>query len=100
VLHYLRLRALHGWGDAEIRRFLDLLVAGSERVNVFSYHIGPLVGLDPKDDMVLLAATAGGADLLGTNNRHLFAPDVLRFAASHGVRICRDADLMAELRRA
>jgi putative PIN family toxin of toxin-antitoxin system len=100
VLHYPRIRALHGWDDAEIRSFLALLVAGSEQVTVLGYRIGPLVGLDPTDDMVLLTATAGQADFLGTNNRHLFAPDVVRFAAGHGVRILRDVDLIAELRDA
>ncbi|HEX3659333.1 MAG TPA: putative toxin-antitoxin system toxin component, PIN family [Pirellulales bacterium] len=98
VLHYPRMRALHGWNDAEIRRFLDLLAVGSEQVTVFGYHIGPLVGLDPTDDMVLLTATAGRADVLGTNNQHFFAPGVVRFAGAHGVRILRDVDLISELR--
>ena len=100
VLHYPRVRALNGWEDADVRHFLDLLVVGSEQVTVLGYQIGPLVGLDPKDDMVLLTATAGQADARGTNNRHLFMPDVVRFAAGHGVRILRDVDLIAELRRA
>jgi hypothetical protein len=52
------------------------------------------------DDMVLLTATAGQADVLGTNNRHFFAPDVMHFAADHGVRILRDIELIAELRNA
>jgi putative PIN family toxin of toxin-antitoxin system len=99
VLRYPRVRALHGWDDVEVRRFLDLLVTGSEQVTALGYHIGPLVGLDPRDDMVLLTATAGQADLLGTNNKHLFVPDVVQFAAGHGVRILRDVDLIAELRR-
>jgi putative PIN family toxin of toxin-antitoxin system len=100
VLHYPRIRALHGWNDEEIRRFLDFLVVGSEHITVIGYRIGPLVGVDPSDDMVLLTATAGQADVLGTNNRHFFAPDVPRFAASHGVQILRDVDMIAERRRA
>jgi predicted nucleic acid-binding protein len=99
VLHYPRLRALHGLDDAEIQRFLALLAAGSEQIAVLGYHVGPLVGLDPTDDMVLLTATAGRADVLGTNNRHFFAPDALQFAARHGVRILRDTDLINDLRR-
>jgi putative PIN family toxin of toxin-antitoxin system len=99
VIHYPRIRALHGWNAEEIQRFLDFLVLGSEHVTVLGYHIGPLVGLDPTDDMVLLTATAGQADVLGTNNRHLFAPDVAAFASGHGVRILRDIDLIAELRK-
>lgn len=65
---------------------------------MLSYHIGPIIGLDPTDDMVLLTATGGRADVLGTNNKHLFAPDVQRFAAAHGVRILGDVELIAELR--
>jgi predicted nucleic acid-binding protein len=99
VLHYPSLRALHGLDDDEIQRFLDQLALGSEHVSVLGYHIGPLVGLDPTDDMVLLTATAGQADLLGTNNKHLYASDVQQFAKDHGVRILRDVDLITKLRR-
>lgn len=98
VLHYPPVRALHGLDDADIQRFLDHLAAGSEHVSVLSYHIGPLVGVDPTDDMVLLTATGGQADVLGTNNKHFFEPGVQRFAKAHGVRILRDVDLIAELR--
>ena len=100
VLYYPRVRMLHGLDDADIRRFLEFLVAGSQQVTALSYHIGPLVGLDPTDDMVLLTAIAGKAAVLGSNNRHFFAPDVVQFAGLHGVRIRRDVDLIAELRQA
>ena len=98
VLHYPRVRSMHGLDDGDIRKFLDYLVAGSDLVTVLSYHFGPIVGLDPTDDMILLTATAGNADVIGTNNRHFFAPDVEQFAENHGVRILRDIDLLAELR--
>ena len=100
VLHYPHIRKIHGLDDKDIQDFLDYLVVGSEPISVLSYHIGPLVGLDPTDDMVLLTATAGHADVLGTNNTHLFAPDVQRFANTHGVRILRDVELIDELRAA
>jgi putative PIN family toxin of toxin-antitoxin system len=76
VLHYPRIRAMHGLNDEDIQRFLDFLVLGSEPISLGSYHFGPLVGLDPTDDMVLLTATAGQADVLATNNKHFFAPEV------------------------
>lgn len=98
VLHYPHVRQLHGLNDDDIQRFLDLLAIGTEHVSVLSYHIGPLVGLDPADDMVLLTATAGQAEVLGTNNNHLFEPGVLQFAAMHGVRVVRDVQLLQELR--
>jgi putative PIN family toxin of toxin-antitoxin system len=99
VMHYQHLRVLHGLGDAEIQSFLDYLVAGAEQVNVVAAHVGPLVGLDPTDDTVLLAAVSGSADAIGTNNRHFFAPDVLHYAQCHGIRVLRDVDLIAELRQ-
>ncbi|HEV7224476.1 MAG TPA: putative toxin-antitoxin system toxin component, PIN family [Pirellulales bacterium] len=99
VLHHSNLRALHGLDDSEIQRFLDELALGSEHVGVLSYHIGPLVGLDPSDDMVLLTATAGQADVLGTNNKHFYEADVQQFAKNHGLRILRDVELITELRR-
>jgi putative PIN family toxin of toxin-antitoxin system len=98
VLHYPRIRSLHGLDDADIRKFLSFLITGSELITVLSYHVGPIVGLDPTDDMVLLTATAGNADAIGTNNGHFFASDVQQFAHTHGVRILRDIDLLNEMR--
>ena len=98
VMHYPHLRALHGLDDLEIQSFLDHLVMHSEQVNVSSVTVGPLVGLDPTDDAILLAAVAGSADAIGTKNRHFFAPDVLQFAHLHGIRILDDAELIVELR--
>jgi putative PIN family toxin of toxin-antitoxin system len=94
VLHY---PTLHGLDDADIQRFLDYVIAGSEHVQISGYHIGPVVGLYPTDDMVLLTATTGQADVLGTNNHHFVQPQ--RFAQTHGVRILRDTELIQELRR-
>jgi putative PIN family toxin of toxin-antitoxin system len=98
VIRYPRVRSLHGLDDADIRKFLDFLITGSELIAAISYHIGPIVGLDPNDDMVLLTATAGAADAIGTNNKHFFMPDAQQFAGNYGVRIMRDRDLLAELR--
>ena len=77
---------------------MEFLIAGSELITVLSYQFGPIVGLDPNDDMVLLTATAGNADAIGTNNKHFFTREVEQFATKHGVRICRDIDLLAEMR--
>ncbi|HJT32353.1 MAG TPA: putative toxin-antitoxin system toxin component, PIN family [Pirellulales bacterium] len=99
VMHYPRLRALHGLDDAGIQSFLDHLIAGSEQVQVTAAPVGPIVGFDPADDAVLLTGVAGSANAIGTNNRHFFAPDVLQFAQKYGIRILHDIDLIAELRR-
>lgn len=99
VMHYPRLRALHRLDDGEIQLYLDYLMAGAEQIQLAAAPVGPIVGLDPTDDTVLLTAVAGAANAIGTNNRHLFAPDVLQFALDHGIRILRDIELIAELRR-
>lgn len=100
VMHYPRVRALHGFDDSEIQSFLDELADAADQIDVAGQrHVGPLVGLDPTDDKVLLAAVAGRADAIGTNNRHLFIPDVLVLARTHGIRILRDVELIAELRK-
>src|SRR5438445_2567136 len=57
VLHYPRLRKMHGLDDKEIQDFLNYLVVGSEPISVLSYHIGPLVGLEPTDGMGLRSPT-------------------------------------------
>lgn len=100
VMHYPRLRAMHELGDADIQLFLDYLVVGCEQVHVAFTPTAPIVQDDPTDDIVLLAAVAGSADAVGTNNRHFFAPEVRQFAQSYGIRILRDAELIAELRSA
>ncbi|HEX5445936.1 MAG TPA: putative toxin-antitoxin system toxin component, PIN family [Pirellulales bacterium] len=100
VMHYPRLRALHRLDEAGIQSFLDDLLVVTEQIALAGHpHAGPLVGLDPTDDPILLTAVAGRADAIGTNNRHFFAADVVGFAQSHGIRILRDAELIVELRK-
>lgn len=99
VMYYERVRALHGLDDEGILEFMEALAEGCVPVATHALGPGPLVPADPQDDHVLLAAIAGQADFLGTNNRHFFAPEVERIAASYGIRIVRDVDLIAALRQ-
>ena len=100
VMYYDRVRAQHGLDDAAILEFMEGLAEGSLPVALPPSGPAPLIAADPRDDHVLLTAIAGHADILGTNNRHFFAPEVERLAASHGIRIVRDVDLNAALRSA
>jgi putative PIN family toxin of toxin-antitoxin system len=75
---------------AEIDSFLDWFVFVSSRHDVH-FLWRPLLN-DPKDDMVLEAATACSADFLVTHNVADF-----REAASLGVRVVTPAQLMRHL---
>jgi predicted nucleic acid-binding protein len=99
VMYYERIRAAHGLDDAGIAEFLDALAQAAVPVATYPIGPGPLIAADPQDDHVLLTAMAGHAHLLGTNNRHFFTPDVQQVAAAYGIRIVRDVDLIAELRK-
>ena len=73
VLFYTNVRRMHGLDDARIVEFLDALAEGCLTVSTNPLGPGPLIAADPYDDHVLLAAIAGNADVLGTNNRHFFS---------------------------
>jgi putative PIN family toxin of toxin-antitoxin system len=99
VMYYERIRAAHGLDNAGIAEFLDALAESTVPIATHRIGPGPLIAADPQDDHVLLTAMAGHANLLGTNNRHFFTPDVQQVAAEHGIRIVRDVELIAELRK-
>jgi predicted nucleic acid-binding protein len=98
VMYYPDVRRQHGLDDEAVHEFLNALAEGSIPVVTLPSGPGPLIAADPKDDHVLLTAIAGQAELLGTNNRHFFSPEVAGIAAAHGIRILRDVDLIGALR--
>lgn len=97
VLRRPRIRSLHRLSDARIRRFVSRL-----------YELGILVQLpaalpsavshDPKDDPIVMTAIVGKSNVLCTLDRHLHDSAVTTLCAGHGVRVLRDAELLAELR--
>jgi putative PIN family toxin of toxin-antitoxin system len=97
VLRRPRIRSFHRLSDARIRRLVSRF-----------YKLGSLVPLpaalprtvllDPKDDPIVMTAIAGKADVLCTLDRHLHEAAVTALCAGHGVRVLRDAELLAELR--
>ena len=97
-MYYPDVRRQHGLDDEAVHEFLNALAEGSIPVVTLPSGPGPLIAADPKDDHVLLTAIAGQAELLGTNNRHFFSPEVAGIAAAHGIRILRDVDLIGALR--
>ncbi len=98
VMYYGRVRRQHGLGDAAILTFMEALANSCLPVELPPVGTAPLIAADPRDDHVLLAAIAGKADVLGTNNRHFFGPEVERISEVHGIRIVRDVELISLLR--
>ena len=94
VMHYSRIRMQHGLDDATIREFMEQLSESCFRVALPAPGPSPLIAADPRDDHVLMTAIVGSAQILGTNNRHFFAPEVLEICESRGIRIARDVELM------
>lgn len=99
VMYYDRVRQQHGLDDAAILDFMEALAEGSLPVVLPPCGPAPLIAADPRDDHVLLAAIAGNADVLGTNNRHFFNPEVERVSELHGIRIVRDVELIELMRQ-
>jgi predicted nucleic acid-binding protein len=99
VMYYDEVRRRHGLNDAGIIEFMDAVMEGSIPVVTRPLGAGPLIDADPRDDHVMLTAIAGRADLLGTNNRHFFLPEVEQLAHGYGIRILRDVDLIIALRQ-
>jgi putative PIN family toxin of toxin-antitoxin system len=85
-------RLAHGFGLAQIDRFLAALASASEPVEV-SFQWRPQLA-DANDEMVLEAAVNGRADALVTHNVRDFAKGAERF----GLRVLRPGELLKELR--
>ena len=97
VLRRPKIKELHGRDEHGIRRFIASLYKAAIIVDV-PHPVPRIVPHDPKDDVVLLTAIGGKANVLTSRDQHLFHRDVPTFAAGHGLRIIRDDDLLAELR--
>ena len=97
VLRRPKIQALHRLDEQGIRRFVKALYKAALIVHV-PQPIPRVVPHDPKDDAIMLTAIGGKAERLATRDQHLFHPDVLKIAATYGVRIISDDALLADLR--
>ena len=59
-----------------------------------------LVPRDPKDDIVVLTAMTGRADVICTLDAHLHDPSVKQICGQHGIRVLSDVELLTELNAA
>jgi putative PIN family toxin of toxin-antitoxin system len=97
VLRRPRIRTLHRLSDPKIRRVVSRLYKLGTLV-ALPPAIPLVVALDPKDDPIVMTAIAGKAEVLCTLDRHLHDASVTALCAGYGIRVLRDADLLAELR--
>jgi putative PIN family toxin of toxin-antitoxin system len=97
VLRRPRIRSFHRLSDARIRRFVSRLCKLGILVRL-PVALPPTVPIDPKDDPIVMTAIVGKADVLCTLDRHLHDAAVTALCAAHGIRLLRDAELLAELR--
>jgi uncharacterized protein len=100
VLHYPRLRRVHGFDDEKIERVVTALRVAAACVEVPGDAIAHVVPHDPDDDLVVATAVAGKADVLCTRNRHLFHPAVVAYCRQRSIEIVEDIELLARLRAA
>jgi putative PIN family toxin of toxin-antitoxin system len=97
VLRRPKIRKLHKLHDAKIRRVVSRFYTLATLVPLPA-PVPVTVPQDPKDNPIVMTAVAGQAEVLCTLDRHLHEPEVVRLCASQGMRVLRDAQLLAELR--
>jgi predicted nucleic acid-binding protein len=97
VLRRPRIRSFHQLSDARIRHFVSRLYKLGILVQLPA-ALPSAVPLDPKDNPIVMTAILGKANVLCTLDRHLHDAAVTALCAGHGVRVLRDAELLAELR--
>jgi putative PIN family toxin of toxin-antitoxin system len=97
VLARPRLRARHKLDPDAISKVLDHLYSGFPSPVTLPSSSASFVPHDPKDDIVILTAITGQADVICTLDAHLHDQSVKAFCDQHGIRILTDIELLAEL---
>lgn len=97
VLRRPKIRKLHKLRDAKIRRVISRFYKLATVMPLPS-PMPVVVPQDPKDNPIVMTAVAGQAEVLCTLDRHLHDPQVVTLCAGQGIRVVRDAELLAELR--
>jgi putative PIN family toxin of toxin-antitoxin system len=99
VLRRPKIRSLHQLSEMHVRRVISRLYQLAVVVSL-PEALPDAVPHDPKDNPIVMTAIAGRADVLCTLDHHFYDAAVKAVCASQGVRVVRDAKLLAELRAA
>lgn len=96
VLNYPRLVKTAKLEPGQIAEYLEFLSVGSLMVDISEELVVPIS--DPKDVPVIQTAVTGKADILCTLDTHFYAPPVLEFCETHGIRVLKDLELVRLIR--
>jgi putative PIN family toxin of toxin-antitoxin system len=97
ALRYPRLRAIHGFDDAEINAAVLAFYSRSEKVLLLPASAIPAVCRDRDDDFIIATAVEGHANVLCTRDKDLHDPTVVQYCQQHGVEILKDTELLVRL---
>lgn len=96
VLRRPKIRAIHGRDEQGIRRLVSSFYKMATIVRL-PQSLPRVVPHDLRDDPILFPAVGAATNVLTTRDQHFFDSSVMAFAASHGIRILRDDELLQEL---
>jgi putative PIN family toxin of toxin-antitoxin system len=97
VLARPRLRVRHKLDEQAISKALNQLYSGFPPPVTLPAFTTSIVPHDPKDDIVVMTAIAGGADVICTLDAHLHEQSVKQFCRQNGIRVLSDIELLTEL---
>jgi putative PIN family toxin of toxin-antitoxin system len=100
VLHYPRLRQVHGFDDGKIEAVVAAIEPFAAIVEMREEDVVRVVPHDPDDDHIVAAAVVSGADVLCTRNRHFYHESVVAYGRQHAFEILDDIELLRRLREA
>lgn len=98
VLHYPRMRKVHGMTDVAIDDYIRELQMASLVVSVLPGDIDAVVPSDPKDDPIVATAVLSKAQILCTLDRHLHHAAVTTYCSDRGIAVLSDRELIHRLR--
>jgi putative PIN family toxin of toxin-antitoxin system len=97
ALRYPRLRAIHGFDDAQIDAAVLAFYSQSEKVLLPPDSNIPAVCRDRDDDFVIATAVEGHADVLCTRDKDLHDTTVVHYCKQHRIEVLTDTELLVRL---
>lgn len=99
ILHYPRLKLIHGFDDEKIVQIISIVKTAAACIKVRPEDIVRVVPFDSDDDNIVAATVSAGADILCTRNRHFYNEAVITYCRRFAVEIMDDVELLARMRQ-